>query len=201
MVSARRRGKKKKSWVLSPNRGISPATMRWALVTIRLSIDWRKISVSCTTGNSWEAMRSPSTFPAPTEGSWSQSPTKIRRQPRGRARRTPSNRETSTMESSSTTTASHSKGFCSLRLKTGLSASSHCTCSIRCTVLASSPVSSDIRLAARPVGAANNTVSPFSFKIRIIPLRVVVLPVPGPPVRMRNPFSSAWVIACFCSNA
>ena len=68
-------------------------------------------------------------------------------------------------------------------------------------VFASTPVSSDMRFAARPVGAARNTVSPFSINMRIIAFSVVVLPVPGPPVKIKRPFSSAARIASFCNSA
>ena len=66
-------------------------------------------------------------------------------------------------------------------------------------VFASYPVRSEIRFAARPVGAAIITFSPFSLYIDIIALRVVVLPVPGPPVRIRSPFERAPAIASRCS--
>ena len=45
------------------------------------------------------------------------------------------------------------------------------------------PVSSVIRFAARPVGAASAKEMPFCSKLYIIPFKVVVFPVPGPPVR------------------
>ena len=44
--------------------------MRCALQMISLSADWRKISVSSTTGNTPEEMMSDSTLPGPTEGNW-----------------------------------------------------------------------------------------------------------------------------------
>ena len=65
-------------------------------------------------------------------------------------------------------------------------------------VLASSPVTSLMRLAARPVGAARNTLSPASWSRRMMAFKVVVLPVPGPPVRMRMPCSKACWMASFC---
>jgi hypothetical protein len=49
--------------------GIRPWLIRCALVMIRLSAAWRKISVSLTTGTAPEAMMSPRTCPGPTEGS------------------------------------------------------------------------------------------------------------------------------------
>ena len=99
------------------------------------------------------------------------------------------------------TRQSHSRGLRSFRVKMGLSRSSQATWSRRWMVLASSPVSSLMRLAARPVGAARNTRSPASFNRWIMAFRVVVLPVPGPPVRMRMPCSKAARIASFCLSA
>ena len=52
---------------------------------ISLSADWRKISVSSTTGTAPEAMMSASTLPGPTEGSWCTSPTSTTVAPRGTA--------------------------------------------------------------------------------------------------------------------
>ena len=68
-------------------------------------------------------------------------------------------------------------------------------------VLASLPVSSVILLAALPVGAASATSSPL-FSIRVImPLTVVVLPVPGPPVKIRSPLLTAISIASLCFSS
>ena len=50
-------------------------------------------------------------------------------------------------------------------------------------VFASSPVASESLLAALPVGAARSMVAPDFLNAVIIPSVVVVLPVPGPPVR------------------
>ncbi len=54
--------------------------------------------------------------------------------------------------------------------------------SSRWIVLASTPVLSDSRLAARPVGAQSAIVTVFASKIFRIELTSVVLPTPGPPV-------------------
>ena len=49
-------------------------------------------------------------------------------------------------------------------------------------VLASKPVASVMRLAARPVGAHSNRLTPLAARMRRIALTIVVLPTPGPPV-------------------
>ena len=49
-------------------------------------------------------------------------------------------------------------------------------------VLASNPVASVIRLAARPVGAQSSSLTPLAARMRRIELTIVVLPTPGPPV-------------------
>ena len=105
------------------------------------------------------------------------------------------------MDSSSMTKQSHSRGLRSFLVNTGRSCSSQSTWSIRWMVLASSPVSSLMRLAARPVGAARNTFSPASFSRWMMALRVVVLPVPGPPVSSSTPCSMAARMASFCLSA
>ena len=58
--------------------GMAPRLIPWAVVTIRLPAAWRNTSVNRTTGTAPEAMMSARTWPGPTEGSWSTSPT-IRR--------------------------------------------------------------------------------------------------------------------------
>ena len=63
------------------------------------------------------------------------------------------------------------------------------------------PVSSLIRFAALPVGAARAISSPSFSNTLIIPLSVVVLPVPGPPVKMSIPLFIAVCIASFCFSA
>ena len=53
-------------------------------------------------------------------------------------------------------------------------------------VLASKPVASVMRLAARPVGAQSRSLAPFAARIPRIALTIVVLPTPGPPVMTRT---------------
>ena len=67
--------------------------------------------------------------------------------------------------------------------------------------MASNPVASVIRLAARPVGAQSSRVTPLASRMRRMALTMVVLPTPGPPVmtmalefRVRRT-ASAWLAA------
>jgi len=79
--------------------------------------------------------------------------------------------------------AEHSSGFASLRRKLPCLGS---TSSRRWMVLASRPVLSLSRLAARPVGAARAMsipLAPSTFRMALIS---VVLPTPGPPVITRT---------------
>ena len=55
----------------------SPLMMRWALTMMRLSAAWRNTSMSRTTGTAADPMTSASTWPGPTDGSWSTSPTRV----------------------------------------------------------------------------------------------------------------------------
>ena len=73
--------------------------------------------------------------------------------------------------------------------------------SSRWTVCASLPVSSLIRLAARPVGAVRTTSRPIRPNSATMPRTEVVLPVPGPPVRRRTPRPAASSTACRCWGA
>src|SRR5262245_34260978 len=54
-------------------------------------------------------------------------------------------------------------------------------------VLASKPVASVMRFAARPVGAHSRRPVPFAARMRRIALTMVVLPTPGPPVMTSEP--------------
>ena len=79
-------------------------------MTMALSRACRKISVSDTAGTTPERSRWSSTFPGPTDGSWSGSPTSTRRQSDRSAASSAAIRDTSTMDVSSTITASTSRG-------------------------------------------------------------------------------------------
>ena len=68
-------------------------------------------------------------------------------------------------------------------------------------VLASRPVISAMRLAARPVGAASETFSPRRSNSANIPRKVVVLPVPGPPVRINMRLCTASAMARRCTGS
>ena len=115
----------------------------------------------------------------------------------------------STMDISSMIITSVSNGLPALRsnmdafpffMSRSLSASPLIS-NIRWIVIASYPVASVIRFAALPVGAAKRISNPSCSKYWIIPLIVVVLPVPGPPVKTTIlSCATAW-IASFCFSA
>src|SRR5207244_2528322 len=121
---------------------------RLALVTMPDCRAWRKILVSRTAGSDPAASRSRSTSPAPTEGSWSTSPTSSRCAPGGTALTSLLARMTSTMEVSSTTTRSASSGWSASKDGSPPGRS----CSSRWMVAASWRASSASRLAGQPVG-------------------------------------------------
>ena len=126
---------------------------------------------------------SSSTLPAPTDGSWSASPTIISLLPSSKAFRKPSISIRSIIEASSTMKESSSSGFSAfLPNSISFSSSEYTYSRSLCIVIASTPEVSVIRLAARPVGAASATEIPISLKIFTMRLIIVVLPVPGPPV-------------------
>src|SRR6476619_211558 len=68
-------------------------------------------------------------------------------------------------------------------------------------VLASKPVASLMRLAARPVGAQRSSFTLFAESTRSIELTIVVLPTPGPPVMTSTLETSARRIAVFWLSA
>ena len=103
-------------------------------------------------------MTSANTWPGPTDGSWSISPTIRRAASSGTAFISACISMTSTMEASSTTSRSQSSGLSLSRLKPPPLGS---TSSSRWMVLASNPVASVMRLAARPVGAQRSSFAPF----------------------------------------
>ena len=161
--------------------GNSPVLIRCAFVTIMLCCAWRKISVSLITGIFPESMSERSTFPAPTDGSWSVSPIRMRVALGRIACIKRFIKTSSTIDISSTITTSASSGLRRFRLKPFSCGENS---SRRCIVFASRPVVSLSRLAARPVGAVKAMRLPSASNSRIMPTVVVVLPVPGPPVRI-----------------
>lgn len=140
---------------------------------------WRKISVSRTVGMRSETMMSASTAPGPTEGNWSTSPTRRTAALSGMARSNCDIKATSTIETSSTMTTSARSGFvcvCTKPIEVRSNSNN------RWMVLASRPVVSVRRFAARPVGAHSRTSIFLAWRICRILVTMVVLPTPGPPV-------------------
>ena len=137
-------------------------------------------------------MRSASTAPGPTEGSWSRSPTSTSRPSGGRASSRALNSTMSTIEVSSTMTASPSREKPAFRLNPPAEYSSS-----RWMVFASRPVASARRFAARPVGAHRSTRSCRRPSASTMARTRVVLPVPGPPVMIRSRLAqAAWTASC-----
>ena len=95
---------------------MAPRLMPWAVVTIRLRAAWRNTSVNRTTGTAPEAMMSASTWPGPTEGSWSTSPTISSAASSGTAASSARINMTSTIEVSSITSRPQWSGLCASRL-------------------------------------------------------------------------------------
>ncbi len=155
--------------------------MAWAPTTMALVRAWRKISSRRTTGTAPESMRSASTAPGPTEGSWSRSPTSTSRPSVGRASSRAWNSSMSTIEVSSTMTASPSSREPAFRLNPPAVNSRS-----RWMVFASLPVASASRFAARPVGAHSSTRRCRRPSASTMARTSVVLPVPGPPVITSN---------------
>ncbi len=194
----------KKSWLLLSRRICSPALILWAFTIISLSEACLKILVSLTTGKAFAQIISRSTLPGPTLGSWFTSPTKTRRVPTVTARSSACIRLISTIDISSIISTSVSSGLLSLRSKCAAAPSSipFESSSRRWMVLASCPVVSFIRFAARPVGAASKISMPSASKKLMIALIVVVFPVPGPPVSKESPLLAAVRTACaWCSSS
>ena len=162
-----------------------------------MSLSWAclNISVSLIVVTTPEFIISDNTLPAPTDGNWSTSPTRISLVLADIALSRLSIKNISIMDASSTIITSASIGSSSFFTNMTLSSASKAISSNLCIVLDSSPVVSVILLAALPVGAANTTLFLFFLNIFIIVLIVVVLPVPGPPVRTMTPFSKAALTA------
>ncbi len=104
----------------------------------------------------------------------------------------------SIMDASSTTSKEQAKGLFSFLPNPssfGLNSSK------RCMVFASTPLVSVMRFAARPVGAASNTFAPADWKTLIMAFKIVVFPVPGPPVSTIIFDRTAVFTALSCSSA
>ena len=129
------------------------------------------------------------TLPGPTDGSWSLSPTKIKRVGDSMDFKRVSIKRMSTMETSSRIKTSHSSS--STLAKSPPKPISRSLWMVK----ASLPVCSFILLAALPVGAANFISLSMDSKISIKTFRVVVLPVPGPPVMTKTPLFIASLTA------
>ena len=115
---------KKKSVPSSFSTGSSPWLMRCAFMMIALSCACRNTCCKRTTFSRSLRIMSFSTLPAPTEGSWSTSPTKIMREPLSTARRSACISTISTIELSSMMITSASIGFSSFLSKVCLRLSS-----------------------------------------------------------------------------
>ena len=174
-----------------------PALIRCALTTMPDCWACRKILVSRTTGSVPAVSRSRSTSPAPTEGSWSTSPTSSRCAPGGTALTSLLARIRSTIEVSSTTTRLASSGV----VASNEGSPPGRSWSRRWMVAASCPVSSASRLAARPVGAASTTLAPLARASATTERTVKLFPQPGPPVSTATREVSASRTASSCSGA
>ena len=188
---------KKQSEFLSLKSGFSPLISACALVTILLLRACLNTFLSLIDGKTSADRISPKIFPAPMLGNWSESPTTIILVLLLSAFKRSEKRRASIIEASSTIRQSQSRGFFSFRPNVRLSFSPHSTSNSLCMVLDSRPQSSVILFAALPVGAASSILKSLLSKSFIMAFKVVVLPVPGPPVKTSIPFSKASKIACF----
>lgn len=161
------------------------------------------------------ALISPKTAPASTAESWSLSPRRMIRAPSGTASSSRVASARSSIDASSTTSASIGSGLPAWWTKPPAAG---VTPSRRCTVLASagrrlrngsgrcaarSRIASVIRAAALPVGAASAIRDSGSCASRQASrfTTVVVLPVPGPPLITVSRPRSASAAASFCQSA
>ena len=92
-------------------------TVPVTLEMMRLWAAWRNTSVSRTTGTAPDEITSARTWPGPTDGSWSMSPTISSAAASGTAFTSACINMISTIEVSSITSRSHSSGLSALRLK------------------------------------------------------------------------------------
>ena len=128
------------------------------------------------------------------------SPTSTSRQPGRSAASSARISARSTIEVLSTITASASKGsFSFLRPSPPFCCSAHA----QQVVDGSAPPrrSSPTRWSASSVAAQSSTSSPMRSKSATMPRTLVVLPVPGPPVRISSSSCAASSTACRCNGA
>ena len=173
----------------------------WAFTIIILSCACLNISFNLTTFIILELIISLSTFPAPTEGNWSLSPTKITLVPNFIALSKLYIKIMSTIDTSSTIITSEFIGSSSSLKKVKSSSVENPISSNLCIVFASLLEVSLILFAALPVGAAKVTLLPLFSNISMIALMVVVLPVPGPPVIINTPLLTDSLTAKICFSA
>ena len=193
---------KKKSFPFLFSNGISPLFILWAFIVIRLVSDCLNISWSFVTLTHPLSIKSLSTFPGPTDGSWSTSPTITSLVPIFIAFKRLDINDISIIEASSIIITSHSRGDSSPFANTSnVSSPVKPISKSLCIVFASLWVASVIRFAALPVGAAITTLKLLSSNMSIIQFIMVVFPVPGPPVIISTPCWKAPLIASFWLSA
>ena len=136
---------------------------------------------------------SPSTWPGPTDGSWSTSPTRISAARGGTARSSACISGTSTIDVSSTTSRSHVE-----RVRARRAGSRRAPDRPRAAGGSSSPRGRCSPTAAWPRGRSARRArawTPLARRISRIAFTSVVLPTPGPPVMTRTFERSASRIA------
>ena len=171
-----------------------PVRTAWAPRTIMLPAAWRKMWVSSAIGTGRASTSSANGLPAPTGASWSASPTSTTWVcgPTARRRVTSSSRlaiEVSSTMSRSVSSSSTVGPWPGIQPRA------------EWTVEASRPLDSDMRRAARPVGATNITEAFCSAAAAQMRRIVAVLPVPGPPVTIERREANAARTAAACSGA
>ena len=176
---------------------MSACRMPCATVTMPERAPWRK-TVSRRVTAAWpDSMRSPSTLPAPTDGSWLTSPTSSRWAVEGIARSRAAASLVSSMLDSSMMTKSACRGSSAVAVKPPSAGSN---LSRRWMVEAGRRVASVMRLAARPVGAPSAMRVRLAERMSHRARRIVVLPVPGPPVSTATLCCSAIFTPAACAS-
>ena len=107
----------------------------------------------------------------------------------------------STIDISSTIITSSFRVFLSLCINSCFFSDICCTPSNLCIVVVFLLVINAKRLAALPVGAHIAILQPFCSNIEATAFKIVVFPVPGPPVNMKTPLHIAFLMASFWTLA